>query len=92
MYKSKYFKYDYDPKVKTNNQQLSENLTQTKKDWVSAGYTLWKQPLNKLPTGIHIRYIANVKGTPKARLGGTITVNNTDKSFLLLKHSKTRKK
>ena len=47
---------------------MSENLEDTRKDWIAAGYEKWTKSLSDVPTGIHIRYIANVKGTNKARL------------------------
>tara|TARA_Y100000310_G_scaffold307177_1_gene349050 strand:- start:238 stop:1593 length:1356 start_codon:yes stop_codon:yes gene_type:complete len=85
-YKSKYFEYTYDSTTITQNNYLSKQLIATIRDWYDHGYVKWNLSLYDIPSGIHIRYISNIDGIPKIRLGGTVTINDTTKRFILLKN------
>jgi len=73
--------------VKSQNQQLSEDLNKTVEVWKTEGFNKYIGDLSKLPTQNRLRYIALDKsGKPQARIGGLLIKNDGEKKYLTLKN------
>jgi len=75
--------YTY-PDVKTQNEQLSENIIETVQGWLDDGYKEERTipEIKNIPLGSTVRYITNINGKLQARKGGFLT-KKEEKYFML---------
>ena len=92
-YENKYTNYKYDPKLKTKNEQQSEDVERTINLLKKEGWRKWSKPLKKLPVKTYIKYVGKYKdGSIKFRNGGIILSNNSEKRYIALRNTNTYKR
>jgi IS30 family transposase len=73
--------------VKTQNEQLSDNLRETVRSWIKNDhFKKWDKDLSEVPLQTFVRYVAMAQGKPMARKGGLLITNNKEKKFMTLKN------
>lgn len=66
---------------KTSNEQFTENLKDTLKDWKKKGYEKYKGRIQDIPSKIYLRFI---KKDGRVLNGGVVVKNNVDEKYLYL--------